>query len=105
MLLQLTRAPWIAEFRRTRKRKPLPAPNASWRPFQLAFVLICLRGIIDHRSEDRKLVDLLWFPTGGGKTEAYLALSAFVIFLRRILHKDRGAGTAVITRYTLRLLT
>ncbi len=108
MLLQLTRVPWIADFRRTRKRKPLPTPNASWRPFQLAFVLICLRGIIDYRSEDRKLVDLLWFPTGGGKTEAYLALSAFVMAHRRLTATraaTEGGGVAIIMRYTLRLLT
>ena len=77
----------------------------NWYPFQLAFILLVLPSVTTEDDEDRDIVDLLWFPTGGGKTEAYLAVAAYVIFLRRILHKDRGAGTAVITRYTLRLLT
>lgn len=78
--------------------------DASWRPFQLGFLLLTLEGTATE-CPDRDLVDLIWFPTGGGKTEAYLALAAFAIFHRRLLHGDRGAGTTVITRYTLRLLT
>lgn len=77
----------------------------AWRPFQLGFLLVSLASTIDESHEDRELVDLIWFPTGGGKTEAYLALAAVAIFLRRLQHGQKGAGTAVITRYTLRLLT
>jgi hypothetical protein len=77
----------------------------TWYPFQLAFQLLTLESIAVSTSADRPLVDLLWFPTGGGKTEAYLALTAFTIFLRRLRSKNRGGGTVVITRYTLRLLT
>ena len=79
---------------------------ASWFPFQLAFQLLSLPGIINEGEESgRELVDLIWFPTGGGKTEAYLLLAAFTIIWRRLVHGEKGAGTAVISRYTLRLLT
>ena len=85
-----------------------PSPNLNgehvWRPFQIAFVLLCLEGIVDPGSEDRNLADLLWFPTGGGKTEAYLALIAFTMFHRRLTKEDSGGVTALM-RYTLRLLT
>lgn len=80
-------------------------PVPTWRPFQLGFLLVSLSSTADDSHLDRELVDLIWFPTGGGKTEAYLALAAVVIFLRRLSHGPEGAGTAVITRYTLRLLT
>jgi hypothetical protein len=76
-----------------------------WYPFQLAFMLLVLPSLSSADAPDRDVVDLLWFPTGGGKTEAYLLAASFVIFLRRLEHGDRGAGTAVMTRYTLRLLT
>lgn len=76
-----------------------------WRPFQLGFLLVALASTVDEKHDDRELVDLIWFPTGGGKTEAYLGLAAVEIFRRRIAHGVAGGGTAVITRYTLRLLT
>ncbi|GAA0650971.1 helicase-related protein [Streptomyces thermocarboxydovorans] len=76
-----------------------------WRPFQIAFMMLCLAGIDDPKHDDRKISDLLWFPTGGGKTEAYLGLIALTSFLRRIRKGPDGGGVTVIMRYTLRLLT
>ena len=76
-----------------------------WRPFQLGFQLLVLPSLFDADHEDRETLDLLWFPTGGGKTEAYLALAAFEMVLRRHRYFDAGAGTSIIMRYTLRLLT
>ncbi len=83
----------------------LALPDKEWRPFQLGFILMVLPGLVDDDHDDRKLVDLIWFPTGGGKTEAYLGAVAFTILLRRLRFGDDGAGTTAITRYTLRLLT
>ena len=80
-----------------------------WRAFQLAFLLLNLPGIADPADPEREIVDLLFFPTGGGKTEAYLGLAAFTMVLRRLRHPGgngrAGAGVSVIMRYTLRLLT
>ena len=79
----------------------------TWRPFQLAYMLLVVRGLVRPDHDDRNCLDLLWFPTGGGKTEAYLALTAFQIFLRRLADSGRrdGGGVDVLMRYTLRLLT
>jgi hypothetical protein len=95
--------------------EPLDIPkNRTWRVFQLAFVLLNLPSItrLDHddRSHETEAVtDLLWFATGGGKTEAYLGLTAYVLALRRLQGEIEGRsgdhGVAVIMRYTLRLLT
>ncbi len=78
----------------------------AWRPFQLAFILMNLQGIADPKHADREVVDLLFFPTGGGKTEAYLGLAAFTLVLRRLENPGiASAGLSVLMRYTLRLLT
>lgn len=90
-----------------RMRLKVAAPK--WRAFQLAFLLLNLAGLADPADPDRETVDLLFFPTGGGKTEAYLGLAAFAMVLRRRRHPGdnglAGAGVSVIMRYTLRLLT
>ena len=88
-------------------------PNWSWRPFQLAFMLVNLPAVVDPTHAERQLdtgtADLLFFPTGGGKTEAYLGLTAFSLAVRRLQGEVSGhsgeGGVGVLMRYTLRLLT
>ena len=79
-----------------------------WHPFQLGFILLSAASVADREHDDRNIMDLLWFPTGGGKTEAYLALVAFLAFYRRLsVHgaPNDSDGVAAVMRYTLRLLT
>lgn len=87
-----------------RRRSGVP----EWRLFQLAFILLNLPSVADVRHSDRRVVELIFFPTGGGKTEAYLGVIACQLLLRRLRGQqqpDRGLGVAVLLRYTLRLLT
>ncbi|MFD6289320.1 helicase-related protein [Streptomyces sp. NPDC060205] len=101
MAEQRARSAWV-------KKGRIGAPDLAagcWRPFQIAFLLLCLAGIDDPGHDDREVSDLLWFPTGGGKTEAYLGLIALTSFLRRIRKGADGGGVTVLMRYTLRLLT
>ena len=88
-----------------------------WRVFQLAFILMQLPALTDpalpRRSGDLAAAQLLFFPTGGGKTEAYLGLAAYAFAIRRrqgLLETPDGpidgrSGVTVLMRYTLRLLT
>lgn len=89
------------------RKPPSSLKPPEWRPFQLAFILLNLTAINDPTHVDRnRTVDLLFFPTGGGKTEAYLGLAAFTLILRRYKHPGiASAGVSILMRYTLRLLT
>ncbi|WP_329479273.1 DISARM system helicase DrmA [Kribbella sp. NBC_01484] len=90
---------------------------ASWRHFQIGFILMQLPALTDptalRRSSDDARAELLFFPTGGGKTEAYLGLAAYTFAIRRLQGVvnsldgtlDGRDGVAVLMRYTLRLLT
>ena len=83
--------------------------SLKWRKFQLAFALSTIESAVRTESTERTKLDLLWVATGGGKTEAYLLISAFVLAYRRLTQTDdevpHWQGVNIITRYTLRLLT
>jgi hypothetical protein len=88
----------------------LQKENFDWRPFQLAFILLNIKGLVEPNTVDREIVDLLYFPTGGGKTEAYLGVAAFTLGYRRItanqeVEFNKDGGVSIFLRYTLRLLT
>ncbi len=88
--------------------RPVPAfalAGKRWRPFQVAFMLATLESCWDEASAHRETVDVIWFPTGGGKTEAYLFVAALELVRRRLVHGDLDTATAVLSRYTLRMLT
>ena len=96
----------------SRKAKDGTFIEFNWRPFQLAFILLNIKGLCalerdDEGRDDRNTVDLAWFPTGGGKTEAYFGLIAILSYYRRLRFPDKEKTPAVHTvmRYTLRLLT
>jgi hypothetical protein len=98
----------MADAARRRSPKDYETKAPSWRLFQLAFLLLCLEDILDGQSPHRDHVELIFFPTGGGKTEAYLGVIAFTLLMRRMrgqTRPDKGLGVAVLLRYTLRLLT
>ena len=88
----------------THPEPDIPKGRGTWRPFQIAFILASLPELVDPSRKTRSLVDLIFFPTGGGKTEAYLGACAISLLARR-LRDPQDAGTDTLMRYTLRLLT
>ncbi|HXM46359.1 MAG TPA: helicase-related protein [Pyrinomonadaceae bacterium] len=104
------RAVFDAKAKRVEFSPPLEEPDlftsdrGKWRAFQIAFLLLSIRSSAEADDPDRSTVELIWFPTGGGKTEAYLGLAAFCTFLR-LLRNSYDAGVHTLMRYTLRLLT
>lgn len=130
MLFQMAQTAGLKELRQQRQGQgliwPVPAAESaspqsphlndvtitpSWRPFQLAFFLVAFAGLEEgyegEGEKDRNIADLIWFPTGGGKTEAYLLLASYEMLRRRRRYRESklGLGTAVLARYTLRFLT
>ncbi|AOL02464.1 DISARM system helicase DrmA [Burkholderia contaminans] len=114
MAIQRVRSQYALEVRRGRDVTVDQFDRPEWRPFQLAFLLLSIPSLADPTHPDRvqpmeSHADLLWFPTGGGKTEAYLGVAAFTMAIRRMQGRlggyDSSRGLAVIMRYTLRLLT
>lgn len=98
----------VARTYRAEQKRVKPEFTSEWRMFQLIFVLMNIAGASNAEHEDREVVDLIWFPTGGGKTEAYLGVAAYTMAYRRLLAPtqiDKYAGITVFMRYTLRLLT
>ncbi|HEX8145016.1 MAG TPA: helicase-related protein [Pyrinomonadaceae bacterium] len=81
-----------------------PRGRGQWRAFQIAFLLMTVHSTATGDDDDRRRVELIWFPTGGGKTEAYLGLAAYATFMRR-LKNPQDVGVNTLMRYTLRLLT
>ncbi len=90
----------MARFRQADDQAPF-----AWRPFQLGFLLATIESTILEEDDHRSTLELIWFQTGGGKTEAYLGLIAFLLLWRRLTYGEQGGGTAAFMRYTLRLLT
>ncbi|WP_329078725.1 helicase-related protein [Streptomyces niveus] len=110
MALQMLHSrPELAGSRRRRDSELIaltePTDTYAWHPFQLAYFLLVVESLMNPGHEDRRTVDLIWFPTGGGKTETYLLTACFEILLRRLRFGAKGGGTAVLSRYTLSLLT
>ena len=108
MQLQISHTKWAKENAGKANSSGPGEYSGRWHLFQLAFILSNIESISDPKSEDRKTADLLWFATGGGKTEAYMGIIAFTMAHKRLRNAPTDYlryGTTVIMRYALRLLT
>lgn len=86
---------------------------STWRLFQIVFIVSMIPDIAacdrDLMPDDEKAkthlsdMALLYFPTGGGKTEAFLGVLVFNLFFDR--HRGKSCGVTSILRYPLRLLS
>lgn len=108
MMIQQAQTKVAHDYRVSSKRLH-PQYTGKWRLFQLMFLLMNIEGVSSPNHEDREVVDLIWFPTGGGKTEAYLGVTAYLMAYRRLISEidqpETYAGVTIFMRYTLRLLT
>jgi hypothetical protein len=86
----------------------------NWRLFQLTFILAHVPTLVSRMPEyaktpwfdhdfDEETATLLYFPTGGGKSEAFFGLLIFNLFLDRL--RGKTVGVTALIRYPLRLLT
>lgn len=91
-----------------RGEEPSGEPPA-WRLFQLVFVVSQVPDLLhrdadpERRVEDTPDPSVLWFPTGGGKTEAYLGLVVLHAFWDRL--RGKPYGVTAIAKFPLRMLS
>ncbi len=86
--------------------------NAMWHLFQLTFILSHIPAIVSRMKEfesfydqdqDENTATLLYYSTGGGKSEAFYGLLIYNLFLDRL--RGKNIGVTALIRYPLRLLT
>ena len=75
----------------------------GWFLFQFCFILSLLPKFVNRDAESAKEAHLLWFPTGGGKTEAVMGVVVFGMFYERLTGRKYGVTSWM--RFPLRLLT
>ncbi|WP_417435560.1 C-terminal helicase domain-containing protein [Idiomarina abyssalis] len=74
----------------------------SWRSFQFGFLLANLKSIV-NQDEETDIADVVWFATGGGKTETYLGLLITAALYDRLTGKS--SGITAWSRFPLRMLS
>jgi len=89
----------IGDVRTSRGARPIE----GWYLFQLCFILSLVPAFVHRNGDSAKTAQLLWFPTGGGKTEAVMGIVVLAMFYERLT--GRGFGVTSWMRFPLRLLT